>query len=181
MYIELYDVWQREIESGDLAELPPNFYPKSVDYLRLLRQEGRMLDKKTVKAKLLSTERIKVERMIREIFMLRYRKLMRRMISGREIGQHLLTPSEEKLRSHCLPAIDEYRASGRSLVRGRLETSDMEKRQHTVLRFLKEVPQIIGVDLKAYGPFKTEDIASLPTENGEVLMKQKLAEKVEVH
>ncbi|MGB9779090.1 MAG: hypothetical protein ACPLW8_06745, partial [Candidatus Bathyarchaeales archaeon] len=49
-----------------------------------------------------------------------------------------------------------------------------------VLRFLKDVPAIIGSDMKPYGPFKNEDIASLPVENAKILVKQGLAQKVEV-
>jgi DNA replication initiation complex subunit (GINS family) len=34
--------------------------------------------------------------------------------------------------------------------------------------------------MKAYGPFKAEDVASLPIENARILIKQGLAEKVNV-
>ncbi len=180
MYNELYDVWQKENGADELTELPSDFYARIVEYLRLLRQEGRMLDKRTVKARLLTTERMKVERMIRGIFFVRYRKLIQKVSSGNEIAQHVLSSEEDKLRSHCLPAIEEHRVLGRNLVRGRLSAGDVGRNRLIVLRFLKEVPQIIGADLKAYGPYKTEDVASLPAENGDVLIKQKYAEKVEV-
>ena len=39
-----------------------------------------------------------------------------------------------------------------------------------VIRFLKEVPPIIGADLKQYGPFKIDDIAVLPKENVKTLL-----------
>jgi len=47
-----------------------------------------------------------------------------------------------------------------------------------VVRFVQDVPQIIGVDLKTHGPFKAEDIASLPKENAEALIKQGLAKAI---
>ena len=46
------------------------------------------------------------------------------------------------------------------------------------VRFVQDVPQIIGVDLKTHGPFKAEDIASLPKENAEALIKQGLARTI---
>jgi DNA replication initiation complex subunit (GINS family) len=46
---------------------------------------------------------------------------------------------------------------------------------------VKEVPEIIGSDMKTYGPFKVEDVAALPVENTRILIKQGLAEKVEVN
>jgi len=42
------------------------------------------------------------------------------------------------------------------------------------------VPAIIGSNMKTYGPFKTEEIASLPAENAKIFVKQGLAEKVDV-
>jgi DNA replication factor GINS len=47
-----------------------------------------------------------------------------------------------------------------------------------VVRFLVDIPAIIGADLKPYGPFKPEDIATLPLENVEILMKGKAAIKI---
>jgi len=48
-----------------------------------------------------------------------------------------------------------------------------------VVRFVQEVPAIIGVDMKTYGPFKPEDIATLPAENAKILIKKGLAVEIE--
>jgi DNA replication factor GINS len=48
------------------------------------------------------------------------------------------------------------------------------------VRFLKEVPAIIGADMKTYVPFKPEDIATLPVENAKALIKQEVAMEVEI-
>ncbi|MFB0514796.1 MAG: hypothetical protein ACETVQ_04380 [Candidatus Bathyarchaeia archaeon] len=48
-----------------------------------------------------------------------------------------------------------------------------------ILRFIQEIPAIIGADMKTYGPFKPEDIASLPIENARILIKQGVAVEVE--
>jgi DNA replication factor GINS len=40
------------------------------------------------------------------------------------------------------------------------------------------VEQIVGTDLKKYGPFKTEDIATLPYENAHALIAKNMAMKV---
>jgi DNA replication initiation complex subunit (GINS family) len=48
------------------------------------------------------------------------------------------------------------------------------------LRFVKAVPAVVGVDMKTYGPFMVEDVASVPVENAKILVKQGLAEKVEL-
>ena len=38
--------------------------------------------------------------------------------------------------------------------------------------------QIVGVDLEKYGPFKAEDIATIPYENAQALMTKKIVTKV---
>jgi len=56
LYNELYEAWRRELENIELELLPSDFYPKIADYLRKLKEEGRMLDRRTVKAQLLKNE-----------------------------------------------------------------------------------------------------------------------------
>ena len=52
------------------------------------------------------------------------------------------------------------------------------KTKSTVVRFLQEMDQIVGADLEKYGPFKAEDIATIPYENAQALMTKKIATKV---
>ncbi len=55
-----------------------------------------------------------------------------------------------------------------------------EKFNYVIVRFLKETPALVGIDLMNYGPFRKEDIASLPLENVKILINEKFAEKVEI-
>jgi DNA replication factor GINS len=56
--------------------------------------------------------------------------------------------------------------------------SQNHKTKTIVLRFLKEVDQIVGADLEKYGPFKAEDIATIPYENAQALIIKKIATKI---
>ena len=56
--------------------------------------------------------------------------------------------------------------------------SQNHKTKTVVIRFLKEVDEIIGADLEKYGPFKTEDIATIPYENAQALIAKNIATKV---
>ena len=47
-----------------------------------------------------------------------------------------------------------------------------------MIRFLSEVDEIVGADLEKYGPFKAEDIATIPYENAQALIAKKIATKV---
>jgi DNA replication initiation complex subunit (GINS family) len=49
-----------------------------------------------------------------------------------------------------------------------------------VVRFLQAVPAIMGIDMKSYGPFEPEDVASIPAENAENLIRRGIAKGVEI-
>ena len=56
--------------------------------------------------------------------------------------------------------------------------SQKHKTKSVVVRFLKETDQIIGADLEKYGPFKTEDVATIPYENAQALISKSIASKI---
>lgn len=63
------------------------------------------------------------------------------------------------------------------------EKSTLEKKEeieYIVVRFLKETPPLVGIDLLNYGPFEEEDIACLPYQNAIILVNEKFAEKIEL-
>ena len=50
MYDELYAAWRKEVDEATLGTLPPDFYVRTADYVRRIREEDRSTDKKSVKA-----------------------------------------------------------------------------------------------------------------------------------
>jgi DNA replication factor GINS len=182
MYHELCEVWKHELESIELGKLPPDFYARVADYARKLREETRMLDKRTVKAILFRKETQNVKRMVRELIQARYRKIISKLTKGEEIPHDVLTVEEEEIYVRISPFAEAMSNFATEILRGHSPKVSVEqKHKRTTLRFLKDVPAIIGADMKAYGPFKAEDVASLPIENAKILVKQSLAEKVEVN
>jgi DNA replication factor GINS len=181
MYNELYAAWRRELENVELEKVSSDFYSRIADYLRRLKQESRMLDKRTVKARLLKGEMENVKRMVHALIQIRYRKLVRKAAENEEILSDSLAVEEKEIFASVPPLAEAYQSFAENILRGHEPTVSVEqKRRKTVLRFLKDVPAIIGVDMETYGPFKVEDIASLPVKNSKILVKQGLAERVEV-
>ncbi|MEM3577683.1 MAG: hypothetical protein QXX51_04425 [Candidatus Bathyarchaeia archaeon] len=180
MYKTLYEAWECEVKNQALQKLPPDFYVTVADYLRRLREESRMLDKKTVKASLLKHELVNVKRMVNEIVLTRYKKVINVLAKGGKIPQDALTSEEANIYGGATPFADSVQNFIKSILRGFLPKTEVKiVRKRVVLRFLADVPAIIGADMKTYGPFKAEDVASLPIENANVLVKQGLAEMVE--
>ena len=59
-------------------------------------------------------------------------------------------------------------------------TSTKHKTKPITVRFVKEFDEIVGVDLEKYGPFKPEDIATIPNENAQALISNGVALKVRI-
>jgi DNA replication factor GINS len=57
-------------------------------------------------------------------------------------------------------------------------TSTKHKTKPVTLRFVKEFDEIVGVDLEKYGPFKPEDIATIPNGNAQALISNGIALKI---
>ena len=181
MYNELYDAWKKELVNTELEELATDFYLKLAEYSRRLREDGRMLDKNTVKAKLLEKEKQNLKRMIRELIRVRYRKLVVHLAKGEEVAAGVLTPEEKIIYTNTSPFTAAFKSLMKNVLQGNAPRIDVkQEHKRAALRFLKEIPAVIGIDMKTYGPFKVEDVASLPFENAKILVKQGMAEKVDV-
>ena len=180
MYNELYNIWKAEKELLDIQRLPNRFYAKIVDYIKQMKEENRMLDKKTTKAKLMETEFAYVQFMVCDLFELRYKKLKEKTLNQETISRDILTAEEAKMCGTILPLAEHYNAFCKDILRGQLSSAKKDAAQTvTVLRFVQEIPALVGSDLKTYGPFAPEDIATLPPENARVLIKQGVAVAVD--
>ena len=181
MYNKLYEAWRKEKEASTLQPLPKDFYRKIAEYVKKIREESRMIDNKTIKGKLSKIEYENVKKMIDELLTLRLGKILSCLSSGKEIPKNCLAREEEKISEKTISITEYFRELAKNLLHGKVsrDTSKKERRK-VVVRFLKEVPAIVGVDLRTYGPFKSEDVASLPTENARVLIRQGLAVEVEL-
>lgn len=181
MYDELYTAWRREVEESSLGSLPPDFYARIADYLTQIMGENKQLDKKSVKASLLDHEALNVKRMLEELIWARYNKLVKTVAQNQKLPSEQLTIDEAKIFETFAVFTEAYQNFSKNLLQGqsaKIDTQIAGKR--LVLRFVKNIPSIVGADMKTYGPFKIEDVASLPVENAKILVKQGLAVLVEV-
>jgi len=195
MYNELYAAWQKEIDDPVLGALPLDFYAKIAEYLRRITEEDKVLDKKSVKNNLLEHEAANVERMLRELLGARYRKIIKTVTKTQKLPSELLTTEEAKMCETFADFTKSYHKFSDDLMQGQLTvepikvTVRVEAREvvpapqphkRSTVRFLKNIPAIMGADMKSYGPFSVEDVASLPSQNAQILVKQGLAVLVEV-
>ena len=89
MYDELYEAWTKERETTEIQALPKDFYVKLAGYIKKMKEESRMLDDKTVRAKLLRREADNVKKMVKEIIELRREKTLKKATDGKPVAKEL--------------------------------------------------------------------------------------------
>ncbi|MGE5554896.1 MAG: hypothetical protein ACM3UY_01340 [Methanocella sp.] len=208
MYDQLFAAWKREIEDPTLGGLEPDFYVRLTEYLAHIKEDKGALDNKSVKVKLLEHEARNVERMLEELLSMRYRKILKTITRMHRAPIELLTTEEAKMCQNLVSFENAYTEFAKNLMQGQqtqitvtitqptltqatptpqTPTAKPELKPQThvthkrlTLRFIKSIPAIMGADLKSYGPFNAEDVATLPALNAQILIKQGLAVAVEV-
>jgi DNA replication factor GINS len=208
MYDQLYAAWKREIDDPTLGGLEPDFYVKVAEYIAHIREDKGALDKKSVKVALLEHEARNVQRLLKELLDMRYRKILKTITRLHKAPIELMTNEEAKMAQNAVAFENNYEQFAKNLLGGEQtqikvtiaepasvpitqllqpQTPKPEIKPQThvthkrlTLRFVKSIPAIMGADMKSYGPFVAEDVASLPELNARILVKQGLAVLVEV-
>lgn len=184
MYGELYAAWQREIEEASLQLLPADFYTKVAEYVRRIK-ETRLQEKESLKVALLEQELKNVKRIIKQLVRMRQRKISKLIHESKKLPLDFTTAEEAQLNKGYLSLAEGYRAFVNVLLQGQSIQISLEKpvelpHRRVVLRFVKAMPAVIGGDMKTYGPFMPEDVASVPIENAKILVKQGFAVEVDI-
>jgi DNA replication initiation complex subunit (GINS family) len=176
VYNDLYKAWKAEKTSRKTLPLPSDFYTKAAGYVKGLEDDSSAGDARTLPGRLLINEREMARRLLDEIRQARLHKIVNAARDGNEIDQNGLTDEEKKLVEHIYESLSTFEHKEKQ------EGSDLaseDKTELSILRFLDNVPEIVGVNLKIYGPYKKEDVGSLPKQNAQALIRQGLAKEVE--
>ena len=170
----LHAIVLRETESDSIQEIDPNFYRNLSDFIGdLKRQEFDGIESK-IKQSLID--------MASELTSLLLQNRLEKTIRSDSIDftnlldeEKFILDTEEQKRER-LEMILSATINGKSKFLESL--SQNHKTKTVVLRFLKDVDEIVGADLEKYGPFQPEDIATLPYENAQALITKKVAAKI---
>jgi DNA replication factor GINS len=176
VYSDLYKAWKSEKTSREPKPLSNDFYLKTEAYLSGLEQEGSSIDDHTVKGRLALKEKEVMSRLLRELKETRLRKLLAVAQNRGTINDANLTEEEKKL-------VKEFDISLKSFNQTKAVTKPATQEENielSVVRFLQDIPEIVGTDLRIYGPYKKEDVGSLPDQNAKALVMQGVAKKIEV-
>ena len=170
----LHHVVLREIEDDSLLEIEPDFYKNLSDFIGNLRKQ----EFDGVENKIKDTMIEMVTELTSLLMHIRLDKISKS--TDLEFG-HLL--DEEKF---ILDSQEEQRERTEMIfsatIHGKSRFLESLTYNHKIrkitVRFLSDVNELVGADLEKYGPFKTEDIATIPYENAQALITKNVATKV---
>ena len=178
IYDELESVWRREFHSPDLQPLRQGFFKDMSSYVRRLREAQQNLDAKSFKVLVLEDEFRRLDVLLGELLDRRLRKLWSHVKTSQSPDLESVERQAYLERGDLLRRFEKMREE---IMQGREPKLQESKNAGFVLvRFKKDVPSIIGVDLKTRGPFIREDVARLPQENAESLIRQGTAVEIPV-
>lgn len=164
----------REIENDDIQELEPNLYTLISDFLGQLKREEYDNIENKIKNELINI----ASKLTRVLINVRLEKAL----SSDNIDYKNLLDEEKFILDSAEELSDRREMILSATLNGKsklLESvSHKHKTKSIVVRFLKEMDQMVGVDSEQYGPFKTEDVATIPYENAQALILKKIASKV---
>ena len=170
----LYLTVLRETENEAVQELDSNFYTLISDFIGKLKRE----EYDNIEAKIKDTLVSIITNLTSLLLNIRLEKAKNSKnldFSNLLDEEKFVLDGEEEIRERT-EMILSATLNGKSKL---LESiSQNHKTKSVVIRFTKEVDQIVGADLKKYGPFKVEDVATLPYENAHALFAKNMAMKV---
>jgi len=164
----------RETENDSMLEIDPNFYRNLSDFIGNLRkQEFDGVENKIKNAMI---------EMVTELTSLLIQIRLDKISKTSDLEIRYLLDEEKFILDSQEDQREKIEMILSAIINGKskfLESlAQNHKTKKIVIRFLNEVDEIVGADLEKYGPFKTEDIATIPYENAQALIAKNIATKV---
>jgi DNA replication initiation complex subunit (GINS family) len=201
-YGSLLELLLREKERGEIQKLDGSFFRNVVRYLKdknaIIVAPNEDVFSKEEKEKT-TMQLVNIKRILKELYDRREKKLMLLALEKtREpetlIDESVMLEQEKEMFNAACALYTDYRhgvlknilnlkspelAAKSQPSNGKARTEPESKPKVTKLvRFLLAVPKFVGKELEEYGPFDEEDIASLPVEIADVLIKKQRAEEI---
>jgi len=164
---------EEEMLDNTLKSIPQDIYRSVALYLKNTRNSNQLSET------LLAHLKLREKELLLDLTLNLLKLRLSKARSGKGLQESNLLPEEryileaEELAERRLNKIENALKNGQVSLLTSIEERYIRKL--VTLRFLKAFDAIIGVDLKRYGPFQPEDVATIPLENAKPLVEQGVA------
>jgi len=170
-----YRMWLQERSEAKITNLPVGFLQENSEYIAKLRSGYGLLERSSLRYKLVTKELELLEYILRDLMAIRFKKISMRPY-GRVDDLYQFTDDWVVIQK-LFDAIGMQEQILQRVIHGEpIVNREPSKRTFTSVRVLKETPAFVGVDGEERGPYKVEDIVSMPTPNAHMLARQGYAE-----
>ena len=185
-YEAIYDILRRERSRQELQKLAQTFYNEVSSYIK---DKEDVLESQKQKSSIFAQKEIEktekqlenVKKIINELYEKRELKITQLAISFararnmQEVPE--LLPEEKIMFNNVVKILKDSKENSLNEVLYNKPKVIKTVQETKLVRFIQAVPKFVTEDLKEYGPFEEEYIASLPNKVADLLIKN---EKVEL-
>lgn len=193
-YETLYETLRKEKYKKELQHIEKNFFKQVANYIQ---EKQEILKAQQEKDSIFSTQiqntRKQIEnsqKILKELYERRETKIIQLALFHSRTNKETIETSEmlEEEMEFYKKLIKQLNFNRENIlnniIRGNykdnkpkeIKTQDSPKANLKTVRILQPIPKFIGGDLTVYGPLKEEDIANLPSEIADLLIKNQKAE-----
>lgn len=171
----LYSTLVREIENDTVQEIDSQFYRTLADYLGKLKSESYDGIENKIKTRL-------VEMITKTTTLLLKIRISKVSHGGLDLTN--LLDEEKYIIESAQDQLERKEMILSATLNGRTKLLESVSKKHKTkpvsVRFLKDFDQFVGADFTKYGPYKAEEIATIPNENAQSLIAKNITVKLSV-
>jgi len=158
-----------------LLQLPDDFYVTVATYAQLLKRTSSSSGSDLTN-KLIAKQSDLLGSMVRDLVHVRMTKASSQKSFAQLLPEERYVCSMERNYARNLDTFIQAVALGQPSTVEAERKSELAR--STTVRFLKHVDELVGLDLRKYGPYEAEDLALIPAANADLLVAN--GEAVEV-
>ncbi|MEM0274856.1 MAG: hypothetical protein QXE67_01210 [Nitrososphaerota archaeon] len=177
VYELILELWKIENSIEELSKLPEDLEDKLREYFSQVKNYLRVSDRKTLSASLKEAELEATAKLVQSLFEVRLKKILKAVESG--VYPETLYSFEKILYFSLYRLISDFKRNVEAIITTAMYSNwKVIETELDVVCFNQDIPQIVGEDLKMYGPFKKGDIAVLPKSNAQSLTVRGVANRI---
>ncbi len=156
-----------EMQAAILLQLPSDFYSKISIYGQKLRRSTSSSISE-VANRLIAKQAKMIDSMARELLIVRANKAVQQRTFLQLLPEErYVCSAQQKFQRRFETFVGAVSAGQPSFI----EFAHKSEAERSIsVRFTKHVDELVGLDLRRYGPFEAEDVASLPAANADILI-----------
>ena len=147
--------------------LPSDFYSQLASYSQKLKRSTGSGSSEVI-IRLAAVQTKLLESMVRQLLSLRLKKARQYGVISKLLPEEKYICSAEQKFDRRLSTMVEAVSQGKpSFVEFANRT---ESQRNVTVKFVKHVNELVGLDMRRYGPYEVDDVASIPAASADVLI-----------